>query len=342
VKVKSTWKSTLEAILIAIDFQLRTNYYAKREAASTNGRYESSVLAATTGHFAPYIILDDLDRLRTLRGDKAEEILKGLVDLMEGAGLVIIVVGTVRVRYLLQQFPAYQSKFSSAGHFKFEPVREAKDFDRFVTALKEQSVSRTKIAYGQDFDHQLYIRTMGVRRFIREFMRIVMLRHAYEERTVPNAALLDDILDDELEYLKPCLQVLWQVAAGFDARFLKFQAYEDLVPPEKPKVPKEERVVLLKWAEEVKALTPQQVFAKMSPEVHDTLQAARRKARQQAAEAKANGPAQEKPVAASEVQPCEQAVASTAAAPKRKRGRPPGSRNKVAAVVPADDPSAIR
>lgn len=269
VKVKRTWRATLEAIIQAIDFQLSTDYYSKREKAATKGRYENSVLAAATGHFAPYIILEDLDRIR-MTDEGSKEILDGLIDLMEAAGLVIIVVGTVKLRRLFKQEPMYFAKFSSAGDIRFERLQPSKGASHFIKTLQSQSVSKNPIKFSADFEKQFLISTMGVRRIMRETMRCILTRHAHDESTVVDAKLLESIARDEMEAFQDCVGVLRQYDLGMPAKYEDYQAYEHFLPPEAVRLTDEQMAVIDQFCAN-RALNLDQFRSALTPDIYETL-----------------------------------------------------------------------
>lgn len=284
VKTKRTLRATLEVTTQCIDFQLRTDYYSKRDKGASATRYENTVTGGLTGHFAPYLLLDDFERLAHLPLGDAEAIINSLIDLMEFAGVPVIVVGTIRVQKMFQRFPAAMHKFHSGGTAKFGPLQPGRDFQNFVLALQRRSVSRNPVQYSDDFYEQLWMHTAGVRRVVRETMRWVLTRHAYEEGGVyANGSLLESIFNDELGEFKPCLQVLRQVALGFDPDFKSHQQYEDFIPEEAPKIRREARDVLNDFRLK-NYIAPGEVTAYMTPAVFADLRAKQREAIRQADE----------------------------------------------------------
>lgn len=236
VTVKSTWKHTLQLILSEIDRQLGRDFYLKRERSASLNRLENAVHEALTAGFAPLVIIDELQRIARLNESEALKILQGLIDMMGDWGVPVLVVGTVRVRLLLELYSAEMDKFSSHGVPDFQPLDEHdRDTSNFILLLKEQSVSLTPISYSPDFDRLLLAHSMGVRRIMREYMRVVLTRHADDENTEANGALLEDISENELRRFQQALSVLRKAKLGIRLSYSDLQAYEDYLPPETEK-----------------------------------------------------------------------------------------------------------
>lgn len=233
VNAQRTWKATLQRILADIDRQLGRDFYLKRERASSTAKLEKAVHDALTAGFAPLLIIDELQRLARLNETKALEILEGLIDMMGEWGIPVIVVGTVRVRRLMDRYSAEMDKFSNGGIPEFLPLDELDpDTANFILLLKEHSVSLAPVRYSEDFDRLLVAHCMGVRRIMREYMKVVLTRHADDERIDANGALLEDISKDELKRFEKALSVLRKVKLGMRLTFADLQAYEDYLPPE--------------------------------------------------------------------------------------------------------------
>lgn len=237
IKTKRSFRATLELAVQHIDFQLRTDYFSQRSTGGTSTRYENTTAAALTGHFAPYLMLDDFERLARLPDNEANGILEALVDLMEHAGIPIILAGTIQVRKVFQKYPAVMHKFLSGGIVNFQPIDEGTDFNYFVGALKQRNVSVHPVRYSDDFNYQLWLHTMGVHRIVREAMKWVLWRHAKEPKGVDaNKKLLESIFANEMQDFNQSLHLIRQVKLGVDPHFTQHQLYEDFIPPEAPKV----------------------------------------------------------------------------------------------------------
>ena len=234
VTAQNTWKGTLERILSEADRQLGRDFYLKRERSASVPRMERAVHSALTCGFAPLLIIDELQRLTRLNDTEALRILQGLIDLMGDWGVPVIVVGTVRVKLLLERYPSEMSKFSNGGTPQFVPLEAGDpDTENFITLLKEYSISQTAISFSQDFDFLLVTHCMGVRRIMREFMRAVLARHAEDELTEVNGALLENISQTDLKRFEDSLSILRKVNLGMQLNFDELQLYEDFLPPEK-------------------------------------------------------------------------------------------------------------
>ncbi|WP_394787162.1 ATP-binding protein [Rhodoferax sp.] len=171
ISAQTTWAGTLEQINREIDRQLGRNILSTRSQSLSATKLQPAVWAALTTGFAPLLIIDEFQRLRRLHPSEALKILEGLIDLMQDGGLPVIVVGTVKIRHLLRQFPSEMSKFSNAGGFEFERLKEGDDdTENFILLLKDQHVSCSDIQYSAEFSRYLVLHGMGVRRIIREFV----------------------------------------------------------------------------------------------------------------------------------------------------------------------------
>lgn len=236
VTVQRTWKRTLQLILAEIDRQLGRDFYLKRERSASINRLEEVVHEALTAGFAPLLILDELQRLARLNETEALKILEGLIDVMGVWGVPVLVVGTVRVRRLLELYSAEMDKFSTGGVSEFHPLDEHdRDTANFIFLLKKQSVSLTPINYSPDFDRLLVAHCMGVRRIMRECMKVVLTRHADDESIEANGALLEEVSQSELRRFRRSLSVLRKAKLGMRLGYADLQAYEDYLPPEMKK-----------------------------------------------------------------------------------------------------------
>ena len=236
VTAQSTWKATLERVLSEVDRQLGRDFYLKRERSASTPRLERAVHSALTCGFAPLLIIDELQRLARLNETEALRILQGLIDMMGDWGIPVIVVGTVRVKHLLELYPSEMSKFTNGGTPQFLPLKAGDpDAAHFILLLKEYSISHTRIDYSPDFDFLLVSHCMGVRRIMREYMRVVLTRHAEDESTSVTGALIEDIAKTELERFEKSLSILRKSALGLRLNFDELQLYEDFLPPERAK-----------------------------------------------------------------------------------------------------------
>jgi len=235
VKAKRSLRGTLEVGVQCVDAQLRSDFYSQRGPTGSSTRYENSLTAGLTAHAAPFILIDDLERLLSLPINEAEAVLNTFVDIMEFAGIPVILVGTIKAYRLFERFPTIMHKFSSGGVARFGPVPLGRDFANFVQAMLKRNVSEHPLNLADDFIEQVWLYTCGVRRVVREVVRVALTRHAYEPGVRLDAALLDSIFDDDLPEYKKSLQVMRQVALGIDPGFKNHQQYEDFVPPQAPK-----------------------------------------------------------------------------------------------------------
>lgn len=236
VKAKRSLRATLELAVQCIDAQLRTDYYSQRSQIGSSTRYENALTAGLTVHAAPFLLIDDIERLLSLPGNEAEGILNMLVDIMEYAGIPVILVGTIRAYRMFQRFPTIMQKFSSGGVARFGPVPHGRDFKNFARAMLKRNVSTQPLNEADDFIEQLWLYTFGVRRVAREAVRCVLTRHAYEPGLKVNGALLASIFDEDLPEYKESLQLMRQVALGIDPDFKNHQQYEDFVPQQAPRM----------------------------------------------------------------------------------------------------------
>ncbi len=236
VAAQKTWALTQKRILAEADRQFGRDYYLKREHSATGPRLVAAVHGALTSGFAPLLIIDEMQRLARLNPTAALEILQGLIDMMGEFGVPVLLVGTVRVRVLLELFPAEMDKFTNGGMFEMLPLNEADpDAHDFVETLKEQSVSLTPIVYPVDFVKMLVLYSMGVKRIMREYMKVIFTRHANDESVVVDGALMRDISLKELARFQKSLSVLRKAKLGMRLSFSDLQAYEDYLPPDTSK-----------------------------------------------------------------------------------------------------------
>jgi GTPase SAR1 family protein len=233
ISVQPTWAATLDEVLRAIDQQLGTDFYSKRRRSARHSELLEDARSALTSHVAPILILDEFQRLGNIPKDQAKKIINGLIDIMELEGIPVIVVGTVAVRKLFQQHPAEMSKFSNGGDFEFDRLDEGdQDTLQFLASLKEQHVSTSKPVYAEDFDHRFLLYTMGVRRIMREYMKVIFNRHAEDESLLVNDALLKDIAAKEMSKFERALDSLRKFELGFSMNFRDMEQYEHFVPPD--------------------------------------------------------------------------------------------------------------
>ncbi len=236
VTVGDTWKSTLEAILLDIDSKLDRDSLVRRTLKPSRGTLLKDVLQALSSGFAPLLILDEIQTIKGLNRTVAKEILKGLINLMEGAGIPVMIVGTVAVRELFTSFPSQMGKFLNTGDIRYMPMaRGSMEWSQFVTTLKEYAVSVWPIEYSETFDDDLFLHTMGVKRFVREYMKTVLTRHAEaespEQSLVVDRALLDDIATKEMAGSQDAIGVLRVAALNFEFDLNTYRAYEDFLKP---------------------------------------------------------------------------------------------------------------
>lgn len=272
VKAKRSLRATLEVAVQCIDAQLRTDFYSQKSQTGSSTRYENALNAGLTVHAAPFILIDDIERLLSLPGTEAEGILNTLVDIMEYAGIPVILVGTIRAYGMFQRFPTIMHKFSSGGVARFGPVPQDRDFTNFARAMLKRNVSAHPLNEADDFIEQLWLYTFGVRRVTREAVRCVLTRHAYEPRLRLNGALLASIFEEDLPEYKESLQLMRQVALGIDPDFKNHQQYEDFVPPEAPKVTLEASDVIRRFRA-AHNISPGGLTKHLTPEVFADLRA---------------------------------------------------------------------
>jgi hypothetical protein len=233
VNVGPTWKITLILILREVDRQLGRDVYVNRERGSSEDRLQLAVQEALTSGFAPLLIVDELQRLTRQMESKARRILEGFIDLMTMWGIPVVLVGTVRIRHLLENFAAEMDKFSNGGIIEMARMTELDDDTlNFISLLKECNVSLTPIVYSDDFDFLLLHQCMGVRRIMREYMKVVLTRHANDERITVDGALLTDISLNEMQRFEASLSVLRRTQLGMRLSYAELQSYEDYLPME--------------------------------------------------------------------------------------------------------------
>lgn len=227
VVVKRRWKATLQAILTEIDKQTGRGVL---RGGTRRGSVESLVLAvqaALSSGFPPVLILDEFQRLGSLKKEAAEEILDGLIDIMEYTGIPIVVVGTVAVAELFKRYAMQMTKFEDANKIEMKPMQQGDDsFTNLVEAYKDMSVSLSDIAYAEDFDRWLHAHTMGIKRFLRFAMKAVLTRHAQDETTVANKELLQSIAMNEMSSCQVALSVLRRHELRFTTTLAEQDAYE--------------------------------------------------------------------------------------------------------------------
>lgn len=272
VKAKRSLRATLELAVQCIDAQLRTDFYSQKSQTGSSTRYENALTAGLTVHAAPFLLIDDIERLLGLPGTEAEGILNTLVDIMEFAGIPVILVGTIRAYRMFERFPTIMQKFSSGGVARFGPVPQDRDFENFARAMLKRNVSPEPLNEADDFIEQLWLYTFGVRRVTREAVRCVLTRHAYEPGLKLNGALLASIFDEDLPEYKESLQLMRQVALGVDPGFKDHQRYEDYVPQQAPKVTTEAADVIRQFRV-AHNISPSGITEHITPEVFADLRA---------------------------------------------------------------------
>lgn len=272
VKAKRSLRGTLELGVQCVDAQMRTDFYSQRSQTGSSTRYENNLTAGLTVHAAPYIVIDDVERLLSLRGREAEAILNTFVDIMEYAGIPVILVGTIRAYRMFERFPTIMHKFSSGGVARFGPVPLGRDFKNYTKAMLKQNVSEHSLNEADDLVEQIWLYTCGVRRVAREAVRCLLIRHAYEPGVLLNADLLTTIFNEDLPEYKDSLQLMRQVALGIDPSFMNHQKYEDFVPKQAPKMMTEALDVIRQFRAE-HGIKPSGFAEYLTPEVFADLRA---------------------------------------------------------------------
>ena len=153
-------------------------------------------------------------------------------------GVPVLLVGTVRVKRLLERFSSEMDKFTTGGLFEVEPlVFPSQETSNFIFMLKDHCVSTRPVQYSTDFDSKLIDHCMGIRRIMREYMRVVLTRHARNETLEANGDLLNDIESKELERFTPALTALRKERLGFKLNYQDLEDYEDYLAKaiERPK-----------------------------------------------------------------------------------------------------------
>jgi hypothetical protein len=281
VKAKRSLRGTLELGVQCVDAQLRTDFYSQRGLTGSSTRFENSLTAGLTVHAAPFILIDDVERLLSVPINEAEAILNTLVDLMEFAGIPVILVGTIKAYRMFERFPTIMQKFSSGGIARFGPVPLGRDFKNYIRAMLSRNVSEHPLNLADDFIDQVWLYTCGVRRVAREAVRFALARHAYEPGVRLNADLLTSIFDNDLPEYKKSLQLMRQVSLGIDPGFKNHQQYEDFIPPQAPKMMTEALDVIKQFRAEHN-IKPSGITERLTPAVFADL-----RARQIAAETQA-------------------------------------------------------
>jgi hypothetical protein len=224
----------LASIIRVVDWMLDTDYLSKREMSTSEGVMQRSVWIALTSHFCPLLVLDEFQTLGDLSESQARTILRGLIRLMEMAGIPVLIVGTEKVRRLLERYPAEMSKFSNEGPTEFPLLEEGSDDARVLTrTFMSRHVSLTKPRRSDDFDRLFMLHTMGVTRVMREYFKVIHRRHALDESLVIDGELLKDIAKHEMKIFEPAMSVLRRRALGIPLSFREWQQYEDLLPPDR-------------------------------------------------------------------------------------------------------------
>lgn len=225
INVASRWTDTMKRIVDDADRQRGIKMRAYKSSAK-KGELERQVILALSSGFCPLLIIDEIQELAQLTPRLAKEILSGIVNLMEKYGIPVLLIGTVRVRLLFQQYGAAMSKFG--GNREIAALRLGDpETTGFISELKRYAVSLTPIVYSDDFEQKLLAHTMGVRRFMVEYFYYVMWRHANDESTVADGDLLESIAQDEMKDYQPALSVLRKERLGMRLSPADYQLYED-------------------------------------------------------------------------------------------------------------------
>lgn len=227
VNVGHDWRSTNEAIMGEIRRQLGRNVYPSH--GKTRTKLEQDVHHGLTIGFAPLLIVDEIQRLDMSRNKTpAAAVLRGLNDMMTHWGVPVILVGTMKTRQLFERFPGDTGKYTTGGEIKMNRLLQFDaDTNHFVAQLRRLSVSKSAPRFSDDFNKSLWYHTMGVRRFMVEFMRVALTRHAEDEKVNIDSKLLRSIDANELRGLQRPIAFLRRMELGFDLDFHEYQLYED-------------------------------------------------------------------------------------------------------------------
>ena len=229
VNVGDTWKDTLRRILTEANRQLgRELHHAPSRA--TTAALAQRVRAALSMGWAPVLMIDEIQRLARIDKYVAKEILNGAIDLMSCEGIPVVLVGNEMVRRLFSLHKSELAKFSNGGRLHYAALGEYdEDTVNFISFLKKYSVSLSPIKYSCDFDHMLWVHTMGIRRIMVEYMRCVLERHADNEGVKVNSALLQDISENEMIEFELALSIIRRLELGHELGYAEAQEYEEFL-----------------------------------------------------------------------------------------------------------------
>lgn len=227
VNVQKDWHETNKAILGEVRRQLGRNVYPTK--GRTHSDVQADVLHAVASGFVPMLIVDEMNRLNMApHSEAAKGIMAGLNNLMTHWGVVVFICGTNKTRQLFENFKSDTAKYTTGGEITVGRLfRFDEDTDSFIQKLRRCSVSKGKQKYSDDFNSVLWSHTMGVRRFMVEYMRIAHQRHAEEESLTIDADFLKSIDADELRCLRSVLAFLRRNEVGMRPSFAEAQLYED-------------------------------------------------------------------------------------------------------------------
>lgn len=242
-----TLKETLKALIEVIDAILRSRYQWIRSKDRTRPGYLEAVMRASSCHFCPLIILDDVHCLREADRE-AGLILETLCMIIEGVGIPILAVGTPPFEALIQENAMHLGKLSSHDRFKFSPMRRDEARAGYLSALKEQHVSKSSPKYSDDFDRHLHSLDMGIVRVECDYMKYALKRHAHNESTILNKSVLDDICVNEMAIYEPSMRVLRAHQLGIPLPVDVYRRYEDLLPRERVRTDMKSKEELQKLA----------------------------------------------------------------------------------------------
>lgn len=247
ISVDKTWRLTLLKILTEADRQLEMDHYSRRLRTPSVGQLQQEVWAALTAHFCPILILDEFQTLGELTPKDARDILGGLVGLMEGAGIPVMVVGTVAVKSMFERYRNYLEKFSNEGADEFGPLLPddpaseeiVGDAQVLLHGYKALHVSRKEPRYAPDFDIRFMAHTMGVPRVMREYFKAIHRKHAVAEEEgrelAIDGALLQALAANAMSLYEGAMDILRKRRLGFPISAEDWKVYEhNLEPEEKP------------------------------------------------------------------------------------------------------------
>jgi len=228
INIETTLAGTLKEILTEVNRQAGRQLHHV-PTRGTIPDLKRRVKKALAMGWASLLILDEVQRLANISPKVAGEVLDFAVDLM-AVGVPVVLVGTELIRQLFLTHKSQLTKFQNGGTRTIGPLAEFdEDTARFIWFLKRYSVSLTDIVYAPDFDHMLWAHSMGVKRIMVEYMRCVFTRHASDEATPVDSALLQSVADIEMNDFEPVVSLLRKAKLGMKLTSADYKQYEDFL-----------------------------------------------------------------------------------------------------------------